>query len=132
MVSPNVAATKHGGRRRRPRVSASDIRGRPHPTRRTPATRRRPQQGTTTTLIITTVLGAGLAVGAIVGLAAWRWPRVGSPHFRSSRLGRRLAAHPRLARLLRADPAPQGTAGVALIAVAACWSSQRSGSGSCC
>ena len=64
------------------------------------------------------MLGSGLAVGAIVALAAWRWPRVGSPRLRSSGLARRLAAHPRLARLLRADPTPQGTAGVALIGVA--------------
>jgi membrane-associated phospholipid phosphatase len=80
---------------------------------------RRPRQGATTTLIIATVLGTGFAIGAIVGLAAWRWPRIGSPHLRASAVARRLASHPRLARMLRTDPSHQGTAGAALIGVAA-------------
>ena len=86
------------------------VRAEPPPARR--------NKGTTTTLIITVLLGVSLAAGAIVGLAVWRWPRLASPHLRSSRLGHRLADHPRLAHLLRADPAPDGTASVALIAVA--------------
>ena len=48
----------------------------------------RPQQGTTTTLIITTVLGASLSVGAAVAMAVRRWPRLGSPQFRYRRIAR--------------------------------------------
>ncbi len=77
-----------------------------------------PHQGTTTTLIIATVLGASLAAGAAITVMARRWPRLASPTFRYQRLARRVAQHPRLARALRADAAPERTAGLALVAAA--------------
>jgi membrane-associated phospholipid phosphatase len=68
------------------------------------------------TLIIITVLGAALTVGAAVAMAVRRWPALGSPQFRYRRLARWLTRHPRLARALRADAAPERTAGLALVA----------------
>jgi membrane-associated phospholipid phosphatase len=68
------------------------------------------------TLIITTVLGASLSVGAAVAMAVRRWPRLGSPRFRYRRIARLVAKHPRLARDLRADAAPERTAGLVLAA----------------
>src|SRR6478736_871434 len=68
------------------------------------------------TLIIITVLGAALTVGAAVAMAVRRWPALGSPQFRYRRLARWLTRHPRLARALRADATPERTAGLALVA----------------
>jgi undecaprenyl-diphosphatase len=94
-----VDPTRLAGIRRRPRLT-------PH----------RPHLGNDDTLIITTVLGASVAVGGAVLMAVRRWPALGSPRFRYRRLARWLTRHQRLARALRADAAPERTAGLAFVA----------------
>ncbi len=60
------------------------------------------------------MLCASLVAGAIMGLAAWRWPVVASPHLSPALFARRLAAHPRVAQRLRADEDPSRTTALAL------------------
>lgn len=70
-------------------------------------------------VVLLFVLGAGAAVGSVIGLLARRWPAVAAPRISGETITAEVRIHPRLAQHLRHHYNPKTETGLALTAASA-------------